>query len=181
MSNPLAAFIPVLLGLGLAACSAAPIAPDQAGPLTVGNPTGVPDSIYCSPLDPAARGVGFAEVVGNDTADPAEILAIELEKPQNIKLNNTGAWKLDGLMEYIWSERTGAAEKKAGYVVGGNPDVRGKIVEPGEQFIVATMVEVIDSSKPAGAHQLLVRYKLKGKDYAELTNVTYELRPGGCN
>jgi hypothetical protein len=56
----------------------------------------------------------------------------------------------------------------------------GFVVDPGATAVVGAVVTIPDAEQRAGAHQVIVRYASKGRRYAELTNITYELEPDGC-
>jgi hypothetical protein len=177
----LAAAVPVLVGAALlAGCGAYP---DQSGPLLVGPPSGEPENTICSPIEPEMLKPGFGETVFNRTNQAAEILSVELAGARNLEVKDTGAWKLDESvpMFYMWSDAIVDRDPDAAKFVANLSPAEGFVLNPGDEAGVAVAAEVLDPSQPAGAHQLLVRYRSGGREYAEVTNVTYELNPGGCD
>lgn len=177
--RPVAAAL-LLAGL-LAACSGD--VTDQSGPLTVGTSAEVPENTYCAPLDPRAGTIGLGDVVSNPGEDPAELRSIELVQPRNLELVDTGAWTLGGSLGlmYHWSEAQAAGDVDTAHLTGALSPASGYVVEPGATVGVAALVDIEDPSRAAGAYQLMVRYEVNGKRYAEMTNLSYEMEPDGCD
>ncbi|MFB0835743.1 hypothetical protein ACX8Z9_04880 [Arthrobacter halodurans] len=82
---------------------------------------------------------------------------------------------------YYWSEAQAAGDVDTAHLTGALSPASGYVVEPGATVGVAAMVDIEDPSRAAGAYQLMVRYALNGKQYAETTNLSYEMEPHGCD
>ncbi|MFB0836249.1 hypothetical protein ACX8Z9_15390 [Arthrobacter halodurans] len=156
---------------------------DQTGPLVVGPASGEPENTICSAIEPEMLRPGFAETIYNETNHPAEILSIDLAEPRNLEVTGTGAWKLDDgiLLHYMWSDAEAARDRDTAKFVANLSPAEGFVLNPGDGAGVAVTAEVLDASQPAGAHQLRVRYRSNGREYAEVTNVSYKLEPDGCD
>lgn len=168
----------------LAACSAGEAAPrtSQDGPLSIGtNEDGPVGNHICAPLPAKGAEVNFAGDIANPTKSPARILAVELVDSVNTKAEAVRAWdrrKSDG--EFYWSDMQSDGDKAYAKLFSVLEPGVGYIVGPGQAAGVAVRATVTSTGADVTVARLLIRYELEGTEYAEVTDVDYELNPGGC-
>lgn len=168
----------------LAACTAgdADPGPNQDGPLTIGSDTNGPvENHICGPLPKNGSEVNFAGTVLNPTKDRARILTVELIDPVNVSVGAERAWdrrKSDG--EVYWSAEQSDGDPGYQKLFSVLEPADGYTVDPGQGAGVAVQGTVTSTGADVTVGRLLVRYTMDGTEYAEVSNVDYILKPGGC-
>lgn len=172
------------MALCLAACTPGVSAPrtSQGGPLTIGSDNDGPTGNHiCGPLPKKGAEVNFAGTIVNPTKNPARILDVELVDPVNTTAESVRAWdrrKSDG--EVYWSDQQSAGDKGYAKLFSVLEPAVGYVVDPGQAAGVAVQATVTSTGDDVTVGRLLISYELDGTEYAELTDVDYDLKPDGC-
>lgn len=154
----------------------------QSGPLSIGlDEESDTASPLCSPLQEPGAVVNFAAIITNETGKPARLQSVELVDPVNVRPGHPQAWNFrDSGPQLYWSEEQSAGDKSYERLASAMVPATGYVVEPGAGAGVSVPAEVAETRTYATVARILIRYTMNGRQYAELSGISYELVPGGC-